>query len=46
MGIDFVDYYFIPSATGAGLNAFFELPVAIKVVLENMLRFEGGGVLH
>ena len=46
MGIDFVDYYFIPSATGAGLNAFSELPVAIKVVLENMLRFEGGGVLH
>jgi len=46
VGSDFVDYYSIPSATVVGLNAFSELPVAIKVVLENMLRFEGGGVLH
>jgi len=46
VGSDFVGYYSIPSATGAGLNDFSELPVAIKVVLENMLRFEGGGVLH
>ncbi|MDF3608416.1 aconitate hydratase AcnA [Paracoccus sp. DMF-8] len=36
-------YYSIPAATEAGLGDFSRLPAALKVVLENMLRFEDGG---
>jgi aconitate hydratase len=35
-------YYSIPAAEEAGLGAFTRLPAALKVVLENMLRFEDG----
>ncbi|MCA3451070.1 MAG: aconitate hydratase AcnA [Rhodobacter sp.] len=35
-------YYSIPAAEAAGLGAFARLPAALKVVLENMLRFEDG----
>ncbi len=35
-------YYSIPAAEAAGLGAFANLPAALKVVLENMLRFEDG----
>jgi len=38
-----VDFYSIPAATAAGLGDFSRLPAALKVVLENMLRFEDGG---
>jgi aconitate hydratase A / 2-methylisocitrate dehydratase len=38
-----VDYYSIPAATAAGLGDFSKLPAALKVVLENMLRFEDNG---
>ena len=37
-----VSYYSIPAAEAAGLGAFARLPAALKVVLENMLRFEDG----
>ncbi|GAA6201173.1 aconitate hydratase AcnA [Aquicoccus sp. SU-CL01552] len=37
-----VSYYSIPAATEAGLGDFSKLPAALKVVLENMLRFEDG----
>ena len=37
-----VAYYSIPAAAAAGLGDFSKLPVALKVVLENMLRFEDG----
>lgn len=37
-----VAYYSIPAATEAGLGDFAKLPAALKVVLENMLRFEDG----
>ena len=37
-----VDYYSIDAATDAGLGDFSKLPAALKVVLENMLRFEDG----
>ncbi|WP_299657220.1 aconitate hydratase AcnA [uncultured Tateyamaria sp.] len=37
-----IDYYSIPAATEAGLGDFANLPAALKVVLENMLRFEDG----
>ncbi len=37
-----VDYYSIPAAQAAGLGDFSRLPAALKVVLENMLRFEDG----
>ena len=33
-------YYSIPAATTAGLGDFSKLPAVLKVVLENMLRFE------
>ena len=36
-------YYSIPAAEEAGLGTFSRLPAALKVVLENMLRFEDGG---
>lgn len=35
-----VSYYSIPAAEAAGLGEFSKLPAALKVVLENMLRFE------
>ena len=38
-----LSYYSIPAATAAGLGDFSRLPAALKVVLENMLRFEDGG---
>ncbi|MGB3314829.1 MAG: aconitate hydratase AcnA [Albidovulum sp.] len=38
-----VSYYSIPAAEAAGLGDFSRLPAALKVVLENMLRFEDGG---
>ena len=37
-----VSYYSIPAAQAAGLGDFAKLPAALKVVLENMLRFEDG----
>ena len=37
-----VSYYSIPAAQTAGLGDFSKLPAALKVVLENMLRFEDG----
>ena len=36
-------YYSIPAAEAAGLGDFSRLPAALKVVLENLLRFEDGG---
>ncbi len=43
VGTASVDYYSIPAATAAGLGDFSKLPAALKVVLENMLRFEDDG---
>ena len=37
-----ISYYSIPAAQDAGLGDFSNLPAALKVVLENMLRFEDG----
>jgi aconitate hydratase len=37
-----VGYYSIPAAEAAGLGSFARLPASLKVVLENMLRFEDG----
>jgi len=38
-----ISYYSIPAAQKAGLGDFSKLPAALKVVLENMLRFEDNG---
>ncbi len=38
-----ISYYSIPAAQEAGLGDFSKLPASLKVVLENMLRFEDGG---
>ena len=38
-------YYSIPAAEEAGLGSFARLPAALKVVLENMLRFEDGNTV-
>ncbi|MFA3917789.1 aconitate hydratase AcnA [Ruegeria hyattellae] len=38
-----ISYYSIPAAQDAGLGDFSRLPAALKVVLENMLRFEDDG---
>ncbi|WP_424968979.1 aconitate hydratase AcnA [Dinoroseobacter sp. S76] len=43
VGDQSVSYYSIPAAQEAGLGDFTRLPAALKVVLENMLRFEDGG---
>jgi aconitate hydratase len=37
-----IAYYSIPAAEAAGLGTFSNLPACLKVVLENMLRFEDG----
>ena len=37
-----IAYYSIPAAQAAGLGDFARLPASLKVVLENMLRFEDG----
>ena len=37
-----IAYYSIPAAEAAGLGSFARLPASLKVVLENMLRFEDG----
>ncbi len=37
-----ISYYSIPAAQDAGLGDFSRLPASLKVVLENMLRFEDG----
>ena len=42
VGSQTVSYYSIPAAQAAGLGDFSRLPAALKVVLENMLRFEDG----
>ncbi len=39
-------YYSIAAAEQAGLGDFSRLPAALKVVLENMLRFEDGKTVH
>jgi len=36
-------YYSIPAAQAAGAGDFSKLPASLKVVLENLLRFEDGG---
>ena len=42
VGDQSLSYYSIPAAQKAGLGQFEKLPAALKVVLENMLRFEDG----
>ncbi len=42
VGAQSVEYYSIPQAEANGLGSFARLPAALKVVLENMLRFEDG----
>ncbi|MEN8934011.1 MAG: hypothetical protein ABF245_03665, partial [Planktotalea arctica] len=42
VGSQSIAYYSITAATKAGLGDFSNLPAALKVVLENMLRFEDG----
>ncbi|MFY0690976.1 MAG: aconitate hydratase AcnA [Paracoccaceae bacterium] len=39
-------YYSIKAAEDAGLGDFSKLPAALKVVLENLLRFEDGKTVH
>jgi len=43
VGSQSVEYYSIPAAEKAGLGDFSRLPAALKVVLENLLRFEDNG---
>ncbi|MEJ6402344.1 aconitate hydratase AcnA [Yoonia sp. 2307UL14-13] len=43
VGDQSVAYYSIPAAQAAGLGDFTKLPAALKVVLENLLRFEDDG---
>ncbi|ETW14498.1 aconitate hydratase [Roseivivax marinus] len=45
VGDQSVAYYSIPAAEEAGLGSFSKLPVSLKVVLENMLRFEDGNTV-
>ncbi len=42
VGAQTVSYYSIAAAEAAGLGDFSRLPTSLKVVLENMLRFEDG----
>ena len=38
-------YYSIPEAQAKGMGDFSKIPAALKVVLENMLRFEDGNTV-
>ena len=38
-------YYSIPEAQAKGMGDFSRIPAALKVVLENMLRFEDGSTV-
>ena len=40
-----IAYYSIPEAQAKGLGDFSRIPAALKVVLENMLRFEDGNTV-
>ena len=42
VGDQSVAYYPIDAAEKAGLGQFSKLPIVLRVVLENMLRFEDG----
>lgn len=46
VGSQTIAYYSIEAAEAAGLGDFSKLPAALKVVLENMLRFEDGKTVH
>lgn len=46
IGNQTVSYYSIGAAEDAGLGSFEKLPAALKVVLENLLRFEDGKTVH
>ena len=46
VGKQSIDYYSIKAAEDAGLGDFSKLPVALRVVLENMLRYEDGKTVH
>ena len=46
VGDQSVSYYSIAAAQEAGLGDFSKLPAALKVVLENMLRFEDGKTVN
>ncbi len=46
IGKQTIDFYSIKAAEAAGLGDFSRLPVALRVVLENMLRFEDGKTVH
>ncbi|MEL6522986.1 MAG: aconitate hydratase AcnA [Pseudomonadota bacterium] len=46
VGDQSIAYYSIEAATAAGLGDFSKLPAVLKVVLENMLRFEDGKTVH
>jgi len=41
-----IAFYSIPAAEAAGLGNFSNIPAALKVVLENMLRFEDGKTVN
>ncbi len=43
VGDESYSYYSIPAAEAAGLGDFSKLPASLKVVLENLLRFEDDG---
>ena len=43
VGDQTVSYYSIQAATDAGLGDFSKLPASLKVVLENLLRYEDDG---
>ena len=40
-----IDYYSIPEAQAKRLGDFSRIPASLKVVLENMLRFEDGNTV-
>ena len=42
VGASHYDYFSLPAASEAGLGDLSLLPYSLKVLLENMLRFEDG----
>ena len=43
-GVDY-DYYSLPEAQAAGAGDVSRLPMSLKILLENLLRFEDGNTV-
>ena len=46
IGADEYDYFSLPKASDAGAGDVARLPMSLKILLENLIRFEDGSTVH